>query len=59
MVLLAVSVFLFIGVLIPTEGKESLQTSVMMVSTVLFLGASFFSFKRAVSYKKQLSELEE
>lgn len=58
MVLLAVSVFMFIGVLIPSEGKEMQQTSVMMIATILFLAASFFSFKKATSYKKQLNELD-
>lgn len=59
MVLLAVSVFLFIGVLIPNEGKSMLQTYVMMTSTVGFLGLSFYFFRKAVQYKKTLSELDE
>ncbi|WP_246940621.1 YrhC family protein [Bacillus pinisoli] len=60
MVLLAVSVFLFIGVLIPSEeGREMTQMTVMMASTIVLLIASFLFFKKAVTYKKKISELEE
>ncbi|MFZ3588252.1 YrhC family protein [Bacillus sp. DJP31] len=59
MVLLAVSVFLFIGILIPDEGKSIIQTYVMMASTVVFLAIAFYFFKKTIQYKKALSELDE
>jgi hypothetical protein len=59
MVLLAVSVFLFIGTLIPSEDKAVLQTNLMMISTIFFLGIAFFFFRKVASYKKQLIELDE
>lgn len=59
MVLLAVSVFLFTGILIPNEGKSIIQTNVMMLSTILLLVLSFYFFKKTIQYKKALNELDE
>jgi undecaprenyl pyrophosphate phosphatase UppP len=59
MVLLAVSVFMFIGVLIPNEGKEMLQLYSMMAATTVFLGAALYFFQKVNGYKKKLNEVDE
>jgi predicted permease len=59
MVLLAVSVFMFIGVLIPNEGKGMLQLYIIMTTTLSFLGASLYFFQKVNKYKKTLSEVDE
>ncbi|MFD1736670.1 YrhC family protein [Bacillus salitolerans] len=59
MVLLAVSVFMFIGVIVPSEGKQEIQTYTMMVSTIIFLAAALFFFQKVIGYKRQLAEMED
>jgi hypothetical protein len=58
-ILIAVSVFLYIGVLIPNEGKTSLQMVTIMGTTVLFLSVSFLLFRRVIKYKQELSEIDQ
>jgi low affinity Fe/Cu permease len=60
-VLLAVSVFLYIGVLIPTtgEGRTDWQLYTITGTTILFLATSFTLFNRVIKYKRKLNELEE
>ncbi|MGX1192802.1 hypothetical protein RKD52_001354 [Metabacillus sp. SLBN-84] len=60
-VLLAVSVFLYIGMLIPVKGGEpgDIQEYAMMGTTALFLIGAFFCFKRSLDYKKQLDEKDQ
>lgn len=59
MVLLAVSVFLFIGMLIPNEGKSIVQTYAMIGSELLLLGAAFYFFQKSVKLKNKLIEMQE
>ncbi|WP_139365086.1 YrhC family protein [Litchfieldia alkalitelluris] len=58
-ILIAVSVFLYIGVLIPNEGKTSLQMYTLMGTTVMFLSTAFILFKTVISYKRELNQLED
>ncbi|APH04302.1 YrhC family protein [Bacillus weihaiensis] len=58
-VLLAASVFLYIGVVLPGQGKEPLYDWVMMGTTFLFLVGSYSCFRISLNYKKQLDEQEE
>ncbi|QOR65618.1 YrhC family protein [Cytobacillus suaedae] len=58
-ILLAVSVFLYIGMLIPSEGIHSLQTNLLMGATVLFLILSFYFFRKVIKYKQILSSEEQ
>ncbi|MGM0874351.1 MAG: YrhC family protein [Bacillota bacterium] len=58
-ILMAVSVFLYIGVALPDQGKEELYDIVLMITTVIFLIGSFICFKASLNYKKQLDKLEE
>ncbi|MFJ8527991.1 YrhC family protein [Bacillus sp. NPDC094106] len=57
-VLLAVGTFLMIGLLLPNEGRETMQFLAMMGVIVLFLGISFFFFKRAKELRNRLEESE-
>jgi hypothetical protein len=59
MVLLAVSVFMFIGILVPNEGKTMTQTYVMMVTDTVFLAAALFYFKKGIKYKNKLAKIKE
>ncbi len=59
MILLAVSVFLYIGVVLPNEGTSEWRDITLMVSTLIFLAASFTCFKVSLKYKKQYEKLEE
>ena len=58
-ILLAVSVFLYIGVVLPDQGKEDIYDIVLMITTVLFLIGSFLCFKQSLNYKKQLEKQSE
>ncbi|MFC4320872.1 YrhC family protein [Litchfieldia salsa] len=58
-ILIAVSVFLYIGVLIPNEGKTNLQMIALMGTTVLFLITSFCLFRTVIKYKRELSEIDQ
>ncbi len=58
-ILLAVSVFLYIGVLLPNGDKTMIQMYTIMGTTVLFLGLSFTFFRIVNKYKKELNELEQ
>jgi L-asparagine transporter-like permease len=58
-ILMAVSVFLYIGVVLPDQGKEEIYDIVLMLTTLLFLIGSFICFKASLNYKKQLDKQEE
>jgi hypothetical protein len=58
-ILIAVSVFLYIGVALPDQGKAAIYDIVLMITTVLFLMGSFICFKTSLKYKKQLDEHQE
>ncbi|WP_445490271.1 YrhC family protein [Niallia sp. 03133] len=56
-VLLAVGVFFYLGVVIPTLDKTEWNTAVMMMMTAACLGASIFFFSKAKQYQKKINEL--
>jgi len=58
-VLLAISAFLYIGVLIPTVEKNQLDVVVMMILTTVFLVGAVFFLMRSKNYYKKLLETEE
>lgn len=58
-VLLMVSVFLYLGVLIPSEGKTALQTYGAMGATIVCIGLSGLFFAKTIKYKKILAEMNE
>lgn len=57
-VLLAVGAFLMFGLLIPNGEREPVQSFAMMGVIVLFLGMSFFFFKRVKVLRDKLEENE-
>ncbi|MFT4412724.1 YrhC family protein [Fredinandcohnia humi] len=56
-VLLAISAFLYIGVIIPEE-RSSFQLFALMGSTIIFLGVAFGLLMLVLKYKKQIDEIE-
>ncbi|PKG24477.1 YrhC family protein [Niallia nealsonii] len=56
-VLLAVGVFFYLGVIIPTPDKTEINTAVMMMMTSACLGGSIFFFAKAKKLKNKLNEL--
>lgn len=57
--LLCVSVFFYLGSIIPSEGKTMITTYGMMGATVVFLIASAIFFTLSRKYKKILSDNDE
>ncbi len=57
--LLALSVFLYLGVVIPAEGKTILKTYILMGGTVVLLSASLMFFMKSNRFKKELQSLDE
>ncbi len=55
-ILLAASVFLYIGVVLPDQGKETTNDIVLMLTTVVFLAGAFVSFQMSLKFKKQLDD---
>lgn len=54
-ILLVLSVFLYIGIIIPEE-RSVFQIYTMMGTTLIFLSVSFTFFVLAIKYKKQIEE---
>jgi NhaP-type Na+/H+ or K+/H+ antiporter len=58
-ILLAVSVFLYIGVTLPDQGKAEIYDNVLMITTILCLISAFVCFKTSLKFKNQLDQIEE
>ncbi|MGJ7921456.1 YrhC family protein [Neobacillus sp. LXY-4] len=58
-VMLAVSVFFYLGLIIPSELVSEHQLNALIGATVLFLVGSIFFFNESKICKKLLVELEE
>ncbi|WP_335869277.1 YrhC family protein [Bacillus sp. 2205SS5-2] len=56
--LVALSVFLYLGVVLPTMGKTTIKIYTLMTFTTIFLSLSFYFFFQAILIKKQLAKLE-
>ncbi len=56
--LIALSTFLYLGVIIPAEGKTLVKIYMLMGGTVVMLSTSFLLFLKAIKYKKQLHSME-
>jgi hypothetical protein len=57
--LLAVSVFFYLGCVLPDQEKKGIYDSVLMIATALFLIGSIICFERSSNYKKQLEKQSE
>ncbi|MCI4616045.1 YrhC family protein [Bacillus pumilus] len=58
-ILLAVSTFLYIGTIIPSQHIEASPKMLMMGIDCIFLLAAFFCVRRAIFFQKKLQELDE
>ncbi|WP_409251451.1 YrhC family protein [Bacillus sp. SCS-153A] len=58
-VLVSVSVFLYLGAVLPVEEKTLLKTYVLMGGTVVMLGFSGLFFYQAAKLKKKLTDMDE
>lgn len=58
-VLLAVGVFFYLGVIIPTDSKTEMDTNIMMISSTAFLAASIFLFIQSKQCQLKLMEMED
>ncbi len=58
-ILLAVGVFFFLGVIIPTDSKTEMDINIMMISSTSFLAASIFLFIQSKQCQLKLMEMED
>ncbi|MDT9025423.1 MULTISPECIES: YrhC family protein [Rossellomorea] len=57
--LLALSVFMYLGVIIPTETVTPSKTITLMTGTVVLLGLSLIFFTKAIKYKRDMQSIDE
>ncbi|MED1468331.1 YrhC family protein [Bacillus salipaludis] len=58
-VLLAVGVFFYLGVIIPSGSKDPTDLNIMMIVSASFLVVSILFFAQAKMYKMKLMEMED
>ncbi|MGZ4160773.1 MAG: YrhC family protein [Neobacillus sp.] len=59
MVLLAIGVFFYLGVIIPSETKSAMDLNIMILSSMSFLAASILFFTRSKQSQLMLMEMED
>ncbi|MEH7112012.1 YrhC family protein [Neobacillus niacini] len=57
-VLLAVGVFLYLGVIIPSDAKTEMDINIMMISSTSFLAVSIFLFIQSKQCQLKLMDME-
>lgn len=57
-VLLAVGVFFYLGVIIPTENKTQVYNEVMMAMTAILLSSSIFFFTKSKKYQQKINQID-
>lgn len=58
-VLLAVGVFFFLGVIIPSDTKSEMDINIMMISSMSFLALSIFLFIQSKQCQLKLMDMED
>ncbi|MFP7297544.1 YrhC family protein [Neobacillus niacini] len=58
-VLLAVGVFFFLGVIIPFDSKSEMDVNIMMISSMSFLAVSILLFIQSKQCQLKLMDMEE
>jgi predicted MFS family arabinose efflux permease len=58
-VLLAVGVFFFLGVIIPSDTKSEMDINIMMISSMSFLALSIFLFIQSKQCQLKLMDKED
>ena len=59
MVLLAIGVFFFLGVIIPSGAKNEMDINIMILSSMSFLAASILFFTRSKQCHIKLMDMED
>jgi hypothetical protein len=57
-VLLAVGVFFYLGVIIPSDAKTEMDINIMMISSTSFLAVSIFLFIQSKHCQLKLMDME-
>ena len=58
MVLLAVGVFFYLGVIIPSDSKTVMDVNIMMISSISFLAVSILLFIKSKQCQLKLMDME-
>jgi predicted MFS family arabinose efflux permease len=58
-VLLAVGVFFFLGVIIPSESKSEMDVNIMMIASMSFLAVSILFFIQSKQCQIKLMDMED
>nr|WP_295969561.1 YrhC family protein [uncultured Bacillus sp.] len=58
-VMLAASIFFYLGIVIPSVAQSQLEITVMIVGTITLLVGSWIFFSLSKVYRRQLLETEE
>lgn len=58
-ILLAAGVFFYLGVIIPTQTKSTMDINIMMIASTAFIAISLLLFINARSCREKLIEMEE
>jgi predicted MFS family arabinose efflux permease len=58
-VLLAAGVFFYLGVIIPSNTKSTMDVNIMMVASTAFIAVSLLLFLFAKEYRNKLMAMEE
>ncbi|MEH7012194.1 YrhC family protein [Neobacillus niacini] len=58
-VLLAVGVFFFLGVIIPSDSKSEMDVNIMMISSMSFLALSILLFIQSKQCQLKLKDMED
>lgn len=56
--LLAVGVFFYLGVIIPSDTKTGMDINIMVISSITFLVVAIIFFTKSKKYKSKLNEME-
>jgi hypothetical protein len=59
MVLLAIGVFLYLGIIIPSETKTAMDLNIMIISSLSFLAAAILFFTQSKQCRLKLMEMED
>jgi predicted MFS family arabinose efflux permease len=59
MVLLAIGVFFFLGVIIPSENKDPMDLNIMILASMSSLAVSIFFFIQSKQCEMKINEMEE
>ncbi|WHX99401.1 YrhC family protein [Neobacillus sp. DY30] len=57
-VLLAVGVFFFLGVIIPSDSKSEMDVNIMMIASMSFLAVSILLFIQSKQCQLKLNDME-